>query len=272
MTRPPNPTTSSSGRRLQWGSLAGLCAGLLVIGRAQVVTGGHLSALAQPAAGWLVVGGTAAVLVGSFPARTLTRALRALGDALTTAAIAPETLITAFAQYASIARRQGVMALEAEVEGARDPFLARALALAVTGTPGEVVHRTLETEAQVAAGVEEENAVVFETAAGYAPTLGMIGAVLGLMQVMRHVDRPAEAGAGVAAAFVSTIYGLALANVVCLPLAARLRARSRADGLRRALTMAGVRALVERAQPRMVEETLAAYLREPRPGARVEAA
>jgi chemotaxis protein MotA len=130
----------------------------------------------------------------------------------------------------------------------------------MTGVSGDVVTEALQIDARVCAERDEEEAQVFEAAAGYAPTLGIIGAVLGLMHTMQSMSAPALVGTGIAAAFVATIYGIGSANLIFLPLATRLRARARVDGLRRELIIDGVAALRERLHPRLMEERLSGYL------------
>jgi chemotaxis protein MotA len=170
-----------------------------------------------------------------------------------------ETLVPAFIGYARKARRQGLMAIEHDAEQARDSFLARALTLSASGMDTDVIREALDLEARVCAEREEERAAVLEAAAGYAPTLGVMGAVLGLMRVM-HTLSEAGTGDGIAAAFVATIYGVGLANLVFLPAATRLRGRARVDALRRDLVIDGVLTLRQGASPAVIEERLSGYL------------
>jgi chemotaxis protein MotA len=159
------------------------------------------------------------------------------------------------------------VAVEREVARMRDPFLARAVSLTATGLPVPVVREALETDSRVLAEHEDERAQVLEAAAGYAPTLGIVGAVLGLMRVMQQFSAPAGIGDGIAAAFVATVFGVGSANLLFLPLATRLRARARQDALRRALVIDGVIALRDGSSPGVLEERLAGYLTLDRPGA-----
>jgi chemotaxis protein MotA len=189
-----------------------------------------------------------------------------VGD-LFTAPVQPiEALIPAFSQYARQVRRQGLMAVEHEAELARDEFLARALSLSSSGLPVDAVREALDIDARMCAEREELRAHVFEAAAGYAPTLGIVGAVLGLMHVMQHLEG-GDVGSGIAAAFVATIYGVGAANLLFLPLATRLRTRARVDALRRELVIDGVLALQAGATPGVVEERLSGYLQIRRTGA-----
>ena len=247
------------GRGEAW-SLLGLALGVTVIVGGHLAGGGSARAFIQPVAILVVLGGTASALLVSYPSHILWSAISSVGDVLTRAPHAPEDLVPMFADYARRMRRHGFRAIEDEIELTDDPFLSRALALASAGMRPEVVRSALETDARVSVDLDEERAQVFDAAAGYSPTLGIIGAVLGLMQVMQSIGKPGL-GDGIAAAFVATIYGVGLANLVFLPLATRLRTRSRIAALRRDLTIDGVMALSEGLMPTMVEERLAGYLR-----------
>jgi chemotaxis protein MotA len=244
-------------------SACGLVLGVAVIAAAQLSGGGELRMLAQPTALLVVFGGTAAALMVSFPTRTLGRAVLTALRAFSEAAATPEALVSTFLQLAHKARREGVMALEADIVRAGDAFVARALALASSGLEPDLLRHTLEIDSRTAAERADELAEVFESAAGYAPTLGIVGAVLGLMGVMRHMSSSASLGEGIAAAFVATIYGVGAANLIFFPIATRLRVRARMDALRRAITIDGILALHDRLQPSLVEERLTGYLRQP---------
>ena len=247
-------------RRGEAWSLVGLVLGVLVIVGGHLDGGGSIRAFVQPVAIIVVLGGTTAALLVSYPGHILWSAVSSVGDVLTRAPMSPEDLVPLFADFARRMRRQGFRAIEDEIAATDDPFLARALMLASAGMRPEVVRAALDTDARVSVDLDEERAQVFDAAAGYAPTLGIIGAVLGLMRVMQTIGKPGL-GDGIAAAFVATIYGVGLANLVFLPLATRLRARSRIVALRRDLTIDGVMALSEGLHPTMVEERLAGYLR-----------
>jgi chemotaxis protein MotA len=242
-------------------SVVGLLLGAGVIVGGHVAGGGDVRAFVHPVALIVVIGGTTAALLVSYPSRTLWHAITGVGDVLLRRPTSPEDLVPLFADYARRMRRQGFRAIEDEIDATDDPFLSRALALAGAGMRPEMVRAALDTDARVSVDLDEERAQVFDAAAGYAPTLGIIGAVLGLMRVLQSITSPGQVGTGIAAAFVATIYGVGLANLVFLPLATRLRARSRIVALRRDLTIDGVMALTDGVHPTMVEERLAGYLR-----------
>lgn len=208
----------------------------------------------------IVGGGTLVALVVSYPVRQLWDAVRAVRLAVTTPPQAPDDLVPLFAEWAARAKRSGIMAVEREVRRVPDPFLSRALALVVSGVDATVMRQTLEIDHRVTLEREEAQAQVLESAGGYAPTLGIIAAVLGLMQAMQDLSSPAQVGTGIAAAFVATLYGLGAANLLCLPLATRLRTHARLHALRREFTIDGVLALHAGLHPRLLEERLTGYV------------
>lgn len=248
----------------------GLIAAVVVL--AQVSEGGRLRALVQPTAALVVFGGTLAALLLSFPMPQLGRAWRALGRVLRHTAEPERALVTRFELYAGRVLRRGAMALEPEIAAVGDPFLARALGLVVDGVAVDELRQALTVFSHAREDADEECALVFETAAGYAPTLGILGAVLGLIRVMENLATPAGVGAGIAVAFVATVYGVGAANLVLLPLASRLRAVGRTAALSRELIIEGAVALRRAVHPRLLEIYLSGFLRsQPAAGKRVAA-
>jgi chemotaxis protein MotA len=251
-----------SGRRELLSAL-GLLLGVGVVAAAHVIGGGDLRLLAQPIALCVVFGGTTAALMVSFPWRALKQSVIEAAHAFTRPPAPPDALVPALLVLAQKARRDGVMSLETEIDAAGDPFLARSLSVMTSGVPQELVKQSLEIESRTAAERDDELAEVFEAAAGYAPTLGIVGAVLGLMNVMQHLSAATGIGGGIAAAFVATIYGVGAANLIFLPIATRLRVRARVEALRRELTIDGILALHDRLHPSLLEDRLTGYLRRP---------
>jgi chemotaxis protein MotA len=242
-------------------SAGGLLLGVGVIAAAQVAGGGELGTLAQPVALFVVFGGTAAALVVSFPWRSLRHAASAAFRVFRNPPAPPDALVPTFLRFAQKARRDGLMALEAEIDATSDGFLARALSVTVSGLPPDLVRQTLEIDSRSSSDRDEEMAEVFDAAAGYAPTLGIVGAVIGLMGVMGHLSSARGVGSGIAAAFVATIYGVGAANLIFLPLATRLRVRARVEALRRELMIDGILALHDRLHPSLLEDRLTGFLR-----------
>jgi chemotaxis protein MotA len=224
--------------------------------------GGDLGLFAQPEALAVVIGGTVVALLISFPARARRGALAGVADLTRRRGAPVDTLVPIFIALAYTARRQGWAAVEGEIARMQDPFLARALTLSVSGLAPDVVKETLEVEARISAEREEEQAQVFDAAARSAPTLGVLGGVLGLMRALELAPASWSGGTahGVAAALVAAVYGVGVASLVFQPLATRLRARARVNARRRDLTIHGVLALRDGASPSVVEDRLAGYL------------
>jgi chemotaxis protein MotA len=246
--------------RLDRASLVGAPLALGVVLIAQLIGGGRLKSLAQPEAAVVVFGGTVAALLISYPWATLHNALNAVAAAFAAAPLSRRKLVVQFADFSLRVKRNGVLALESEIAATADPFMARALTLMVDGFPAAEVKHSLEVDSRTREDADEENAQVFEAAAGYAPTLGILGAVLGLIHVMENLTAPAKLGPGIAVAFVATIYGVGAANLVFLPLATKLRAVARAAAQTREIIIEGVGAIQRNMNPRRVEEHLAAFV------------
>jgi chemotaxis protein MotA len=222
--------------------------------------GGDLRLFIQPEALAVVLGGTTVAVLISFPSRARHGAVaHALG--LARRRISPvDDLVQVFVALAYTARRQGWAAIEGEIARMKDPFLARALTLTVSGLEPEAVRETLEAESRVAHERDEEHAQVFDAAARYAPTLGLLGALLALLRAIQLQAWSTDMARAGGAALVAIVYGVALASLICQPLAARLRARARAHARCRDLTIRGVLALRDGAAPSVVEERLSGFL------------
>ncbi|MGE0813480.1 MAG: motility protein A [Vicinamibacterales bacterium] len=250
-----------------------LTVGLVVA--AQSMDGGRLATLVQPAAALVVFGGTLVAVVFSFPLSLLVRTARALAAAFGRRPESDTALLSRMADYASRARTRGALSLESELGTHDDPFLVRALTLLVDGVPAADVRHTLKTFSQVREEADAECALVLEAAGGYAPTLGILGAVLGLIQAMEHLSSPSAVGPGIAVAFVATVYGVGLANLVFLPLATRLRSLARQAALSREVVIEGAVAIQQGMHPTLVDGHLRSLLiawhglpREGKPAAR----
>lgn len=251
----------SARRRFDVSGVAGLGLAFAAIIAAQKIEGGSLQSLVQPTAAMVVFGGTAAALLVSFPLATLARTLTAVRDAFMTPPPAMRALVAELSGMALRSKKKGLMSLEGSVPESGDRFLGRALALAIDGLPYDAVRRTMETESHAQEEFDDEVAHVLESAAGYAPTLGILGAVLGLIHVMENLAAPSKLGAGIAVAFVATVYGVGSANLVFMPLAARVRHQTRLAALRRELIIEAIVSIQQGMHPRQLEEQLEAYVR-----------
>ncbi len=164
--------------------------------------------------------------------------------------------------YANKARQEGIVSLDNQLESIDDPFLKKALMLAVDGTEPQELRNIMDVELDCKAEREEQVPKLFESAGGFSPTIGIIGAVLGLIQVMQHLDKIDEVGRGIAVAFVATIYGVAAANLLFLPTAGKLKLRIREEQIQRELALEGVISILEGMNPRMLESKLHGFLAE----------
>jgi len=174
----------------------------------------------------------------------------------------PDATIEEIIGYATKARKNGIVSLEQDAEAVADPFLRKALNLAVDGTDLQEIHKMMELEMMIEEHQGEAQAKVFEAAGGFAPTIGIIGAVMGLIQVMKNLENIEEVGHGIAVAFVATIYGVGSANIFFLPAANKIKARIRKAMLIRELMLEGVVGIVEGLNPKLIRIKLEAYARE----------
>jgi chemotaxis protein MotA len=167
--------------------------------------------------------------------------------------------------FANKARRSGIVSLDQDLPGVEDPFLKQALMLAIDGTEPSEVRKIMQMEIDNKTEMEEKIPQVFEAAGGYSPTVGIIGAVIGLIQVMQHLNNIDEVGRGIAVAFVATIYGVALANLVFLPAAGKLKIRQREEQMIKEMVLEGVISILEGMNPRMIETKLRTFLFDSKP-------
>jgi chemotaxis protein MotA len=224
-----------------------------------MIEGGHLASILQPTAALIVLGGTLAAVLVQFP---LNDVLKTAKDTLKVLLPPKVDLVAAMQEmvrYAQRARKEGVVALESDADSVTDPFLRKALRLAVDGSDTKVIREAMEVELE---RMEREHDVapkVLEAAGGYAPTIGILGAVLGLIHVMQNLSDPGKLGAGIAVAFVATVYGVFTANLLYLPMASKIRIRMQLFQRRDELILTGVTAIVEGENPRLIEDKLKGY-------------
>ena len=239
-------------------ALGGIVGGLLL-------EGGKIRDVAQITAAVIVFGGTFGAVMVTTPYPVLVRGLRKLNLVFVDRAPRPGEAIEEIISFASKARRHGIVSLEQDADNVPDPFLRKALNLAVDGTDLDDIRRMMELEVAAEEHRGEDEAKVFEAAGGYAPTVGIIGAVLGLIQVMKHLENIDEVGRGIAVAFVATVYGVGSANLFFLPAANKLRSRVQRATQIRELMLEGVISIVEGLNPKLIRTKLEAYAREADP-------
>ncbi len=236
--------------------VGGIVAGLLL-------EGGKLSQVLQPTAAIIVFGGTLGAVLLQYPLSVVAAAFRRLIQVFFEPRLEPHQIVRQLVMFANKARRNGVVSLDTELPGIHDPFLKKSLMLAVDGTEPHELRKIMQMEIDNHAEREENIPKVFESAGGFAPTIGIIGAVLGLIQVMQHLDNINEVGKGIAVAFVATVYGVGSANLFFLPSSGKLRLRIREEQILREMTVEGVISILVGMNPRMLETKLAGFLSDP---------
>ena len=234
-------------------ALGGITAGLLL-------EGGSLGQILQPTAAMIVFGGTIGAVMLQFPLEVVLAAFGRLAQVFFQRGKEPLALIRDLVGYAQKARKEGIVSLDSEMANITDPFLKKSLMLAVDGTEPQELRKMMELELDNQAERDEKIPQTFESAGGFAPTVGIIGAVLGLIQVMQRLDNIEEVGRGIAVAFVATIYGVGSANLLFLPSAGKLKIRIREEQVLREMTLEGVISILEGMNPRMLETKLLGFL------------
>jgi len=225
-----------------------------------LLEGGKLAQIIQPTAAMIVFGGTIGAVMLQFPLPIVLASFKRMGHVFFDTREDPQQLVKEIVSFAHKARKEGIVSLDRELENVKEPFLRKSLMLAVDGTEPQELRKMMELELDNQAEHEERIPQVFEAAGGFSPTIGIIGAVLGLIQVMQHLDNIDEVGRGIAVAFVATIYGVGAANLLFLPSAGKLKIRIRTEHQMREMMLEGVISILEGLNPRMVETKLQGFL------------
>ena len=234
-------------------AVGGILAGL-------IMEGGSVGQILQPTAALIVFGGTLGAVMIQFPLPVVLTAFSRLAQVFFERGHSSQAMIKELVGYANKARKEGIVSLDSDLPNVKEPFLKKSLMLAVDGAEPEELRKMMELELDNKSEEEERIPQVFESFGGFSPTVGIIGAVLGLIQVMQHLDNIDEVGKGIAVAFVATIYGVAAANLFCLPAAGKLKIRIREEQILREMMLEGVISILEGMNPRMLETKLLGYL------------
>jgi chemotaxis protein MotA len=242
--------------RLDFNSFIGIAGALALIVGGHILEGGRIASLLQWASALIVFGGTLGAVLVSFSFAELRQAVGALRLIVYDGAKPVDDLLAAIGRFALKARKEGIMRLEDDVDTIDDPFLQRGMSLAVDGATPATIRTMLEGESMSRFDAEEAPARVFESAGGYAPTVGILGAVLGLINVMENLSDPTRLGSGIAVAFVATVYGVGSANLVLLPIATKLRTIAARNARRREVIIEGILAIQEGLNPRLIDQKL----------------
>jgi chemotaxis protein MotA len=257
--------------KLDKSTVGGIAVALGGIGLGLVMDGGKLAQVLQPTAALIVFGGTIGAVMVQFPLRIVIQAVKQLKDVFLSTEPEPDSLVQNLLRYAYKARRDGLLSLDAEVAKIKDPFLRESLMLAIDGVNSSDLRKMMELQLDYEGEKQERIPKVFDAAGGFAPTIGIIGAVMGLIQVMQHLQDINQVGKGIAVAFVATIYGVASANLLFLPWAGKIRIRMRERQVIQEMMLEAVLSILAGMNPRALELQLNSYLTATprRPAARV---
>lgn len=240
-------------------SVIGLIVGLSAIIVGQMLEGGHLGSLAQPTAFFIVVGGTLGAVMLQSPVSVFIAGVRMAKWVFSPPQLQPQRLIQQVGLWSQIARKEGLLALEVQVSTLTDPFMKKGLQLLVDGAEPDRLRDVLEVEISSYEAQMKLAARIWESAGGYAPTIGILGAVMGLIQVMENLSDPSKLGAGIAVAFVATIYGVGSANLIFLPIGKKLMANISRLVAMREMFVDGLVGIANGDNPRIIETRLQGY-------------
>jgi chemotaxis protein MotA len=241
-------------------SLVGLALAAVAIIGGQLLEGGSLGSLVQFAALLIVIGGTVAAVMVQSPLPVFLDGARLGKWVVLPPPFDAEGAIRQLTDWAALARRDGMLALENQLAGVADPFMRNGLQMLVDGFEPERIRETLEVETVAWEDRQRAAAKVWEAAGGYAPTIGILGAVLGLIHVMENLSDPAKLGGGIAVAFVATVYGVGTANLLFLPIASKLKSLIVRQVRLRDIITDGLLGIANGENPKVIEGRLNGYL------------
>lgn len=242
-------------------TLIGLMFGILALVIGFMLEGGHVSSLFEVTAIFIVFGGTIGAVIVSYPFSELKRLPALTMAAFRDPSLNSSEMIVQMVDMATIARREGVLALESHLDDMdADPLMKEGLQLVIDGSDPELIKEMLEIELDFFERQNEMGAKIFETAGGFSPTMGIIGTVMGLVHVLGNLTDPDTLGPAIAVAFMATLYGVAAANVIYLPIANKLRFRTSQMVTQREMMMEGIMSIQAGENPKMLEKKLLAFL------------
>lgn len=247
--------------KIDYLTILGLIIAVTAILVGQQLEGGKLSTLINGPAALIVIGGTIGAVMLQSPIAVFIRAIKMLWWTISTPQFNTEEVIQKIIKWSNIARREGLLGLENLEDQEEDPFSKKGLQLLIDGSEPETIRKIMEVDIHTRESFDIQAARVFESMGGYSPTIGIIGAVLGLIQVMGNLSDPSKLGGGIAVAFVATIYGVALANLVLLPVANKLKSIVITDAHFNEMIVEGLVSIAEGENPRNIETKLIGFLR-----------
>lgn len=225
-----------------------------------IFMGGGLSIFINVPSLLIVVGGTLGVTMISYPLKDVLGVFKVAQKAVFSKTTAIAELIERFVAFANKTRREGILALESELKGVDDEFLKKGVQLSIDGLEPQEIREILDTELDFLKNRHKLGAEVFTSMGTFAPAMGMIGTLIGLVQMLQNMEDPSSIGPAMAVALLTTFYGSIMANIMCMPIAGKLRARSQEETLTREMTIQGILSLSNGDNPRVLEQKLLAYI------------
>ncbi len=241
-------------------SIAGLTLAIFAILGGQALEGGSVKSILQGTAAIIVLGGTFGACLVQFPLSVAIGSFKAVIRIFLEPKTNNREVIQEIIRLANKARKEGVISLEADTQKITDPFLKKALNMAMDGVEPKVLRDTMELEISNLEEEAEQPIKFWQAAGGYSPTIGILGAVLGLIHVMENLTDPSKLGGGIAVAFVATVYGVGLANLVYLPMSGKLKLKAKAQLVSKEIMLVGVISILEGENPRLIDDKLRSYL------------
>jgi chemotaxis protein MotA len=241
-------------------TIIGLVLGISLVLGSIVIGGGGIGPFINYPSLMITVGGSVAALLINFPLNIVLSVFGVIKNCFTTKLLTPSEVIDQFKELAAVARRDGLLALESHAAEVSDGFLKRGLEMVIGGTSKEDIQSVLETEVNYVEERHRTGRKILDNLGAAAPAFGMVGTLIGLVQMLRTLDDPSQIGGGMATALLTTLYGALIANLFCIPLAGKLETRSKEEVMVRELMIAGLVSLVEGQTPRTIQERLMAFL------------
>ncbi|RLB27535.1 MAG: motility protein A [Deltaproteobacteria bacterium] len=225
-----------------------------------IFMGGGLNIFINIPSLMIVAGGTLGTTMINYPLKEVFGVFSVVKNALFTKNISTNELIKRFTEFAQKSRKEGILALESEIKGVNDEFLRKGIQLSIDGLEPQEIREILDTELDFIRSRHQLGAEIFTTMGTFAPALGMIGTLIGLVQMLQSMEDPSTIGPAMAVALLTTFYGAIIANIICMPIAGKLKTRSKEEALTKEMTIQGIISLSNGDNPRILEQKLQAFL------------
>ncbi|MCC7440873.1 MAG: flagellar motor protein [Bdellovibrionales bacterium] len=243
-------------------SVVGTLLGILAVFGGALLEGLHMSDIMQPTAAIIVFGGTFGAALVSYPPQDIRKAASMFPLIYQKVELDVRPVIEEIVRIATIARKEGVLAIEGQRESIVNPLFKKTIKYVIDGFEPNTVKEIIDTEIILALEEEETAGKVYEGAGGYSPTIGIIGAVLGLIHVMKSLDDPSKIGSGIAVAFVATVYGVGAANLLLIPWGTKLQRKAAQRAIQKEVVKIGVVGIQEGLNPHFLQEKLEVFVEE----------